>query len=176
MSKRHKTNRNGKSPSAPARKAGIRRTVFIVPVVVVVAAVGYWLWKSRQANVPTTVPPPNEASSTNAPVVASVAKPDFQKLKGRWLRPDGGYIIEVKGVTDDGAMDAAYYNPRPIHVAKAEASSEGAVMKVFIELRDVNYPGSTYTLAYDTAGDQLKGIYYQALQQQSFEVFFVRAQ
>jgi hypothetical protein len=176
MSKRSKTNRNDKPSSAPTQKFGITRALFIAVLVVGAAALGYGLWKSKQPNAPTTVPPPTETSSTNAPAVASAAKPDFQKLKGRWLRPDGGYVIEVKSIADDGAMDAAYYNPRPIHVSKAEASLEGAVMKVFVELRDANYPGSTYTLAYDTAGDQLKGIYYQALQQQQYEVFFVRAQ
>ena len=46
--------------------------------------------------------------------------------------------------------------------------------KFFIELRDVNYPGSTYTLTYDLASDQLKGIYFQAAEQQRFEVAFVR--
>jgi hypothetical protein len=55
-----------------------------------------------------------------------------------------------------------------------EAFRDSAMKKVFIELRDVNYPGSTYTLAYDPASDELKGIYYQALQQQRFEVFFQR--
>ena len=48
-------------------------------------------------------------------------------------------------------------------------------MKVFVELRDVNYPGSTYTLAYDPAADQLRGVYFQALERQSFDVSFVRA-
>ena len=71
-------------------------------------------------------------------------------------------------------MDAAYFNPGPIHVAKAEASQEGAVTKLFIELRDVNYPGSTYTLVYDAASDRLTGIYFQAVLQQRYEVFFVR--
>jgi hypothetical protein len=174
MSKRRKTNRNGKPPLAPARKTGIPRAAVIVLAVIVMAAFGHWLWKSKQTNASTTAPHPNETSSTNAPAVLSVAMPDFQKLKGKWLRPDGGYVIEVRSVTDDGAMDAAYFNPRPIHVAKAEASLEGAVMKVFIELRDANYPGSTYTLRYDPTGDQFNGIYYQALQQQSFEVAFVR--
>ena len=47
-------------------------------------------------------------------------------------------------------------------------------MKVFIELRDVNYPGSTYTLTYDPASDQLKGVYYQAVEKQRFPVAFVR--
>ena len=47
-------------------------------------------------------------------------------------------------------------------------------MKVFIELRDVNYPGSTYTLTYDPASDQLKGVYYQAVEKQRFPVAYVR--
>ena len=32
----------------------------------------------------------------------------------------------------------------------------------------------TYTLTYDAASDQLKGIYYQAVAKQKFDVFFVR--
>ena len=95
-------------------------------------------------------------------------------LKGKWLRPDGGYVVEVRSVDDRGKMEASYSNPRPIHVAKAEASQDGPATKVFIELRDVNYPGSTYNLTYDPQSDQLKGIYYQAALQQQFEVFFVR--
>ena len=67
-----------------------------------------------------------------------------------------------------------YFNPKSIHVAKAEASRDGDATKVFIELRDVNYPGSTYTLTYDPASDQLKGIYYQAAEQQRFPVIFMR--
>lgn len=45
---------------------------------------------------------------------------------------------------------------------------------MFVELRDVNYPDSTYSLIYDVANDQLRGIYYQALQQQKYEVAFER--
>ena len=77
-------------------------------------------------------------------------------------------------VSPSGAMDAAYFNPKSIHVAKAEASGEGNAMKVFIELRDVNYPGSMYSLPYDPASDQLKGIYYQAVEKHRFSVDFVR--
>jgi hypothetical protein len=54
------------------------------------------------------------------------------------------------------------------------ASRDGAAVEVFIELRDANYPGSTYNLTYDPQSDQLQGIYYQAALQQQFEVFFVR--
>ena len=71
-------------------------------------------------------------------------------------------------------MEAAYFNPRPIHVARAEASREDSATKVFVELRDVNYPGSTYTLAYEPTSDQLRGIYFHAGSQHNFEVYFER--
>jgi hypothetical protein len=102
-------------------------------------------------------------------------KHDFGKLKGRWLRPDGGYILSVKDVDTGGKMDVAYYNPRPINVSKAQATLEGATVKVFIELRDAGYPGSTYTLTYDQKTDRLGGVYYQAAIGQRFDVIFVRA-
>lgn len=99
---------------------------------------------------------------------------NFQKLTGKWRRPDGGYVVEVRGVDGAGKMDAAYFNPRPIHIARAEASRDETATKVFIELRDVNYPGSTYNLVYEKENDQLQGIYYQALLRQSYEVVFER--
>jgi hypothetical protein len=98
----------------------------------------------------------------------------FQVLKGRWLRPDGGYVIEVKDIDGSGKIEAAYLNPRAINVSKAQATQEGTMIKVFIELRDTGYPGSTYTLTYDPKSDQLKGIYFQAAMQQNFDVYFVR--
>jgi hypothetical protein len=98
----------------------------------------------------------------------------FDALNGRWLRPDGGYIFEIRAVDANGKIDAFYLNPQPINIAKAEASRDGSTMKVFVELRAPNYPGSTYTLTYDREHDQLRGIYFQAVQQQSFNVNFVR--
>lgn len=98
----------------------------------------------------------------------------FDQLNGRWLRPDGGYVLEIRSVDASGKIDAAYFNPRPITIAKAEATRDGSTVKVFVELRAPNYPGSTYTLTYDQERDQLKGIYFQAVQQQSFDVNFVR--
>jgi len=43
-----------------------------------------------------------------------------------------------------------------------------------VELRDVNYPGSTYTLNYLPDRDILAGDYYQAVQGLTFYVEFVR--
>ena len=93
---------------------------------------------------------------------------------GKWVRLDGGYVIEIKSVDASGKLDASYYNPRPINVAKAEASRNGAQIKVYIELQDVNYPGSNYNLVYDSKSDQLKGDYYQAVSQEHYSIFFER--
>jgi nucleoid-associated protein YgaU len=101
-------------------------------------------------------------------------KTGFDVLKGRWLRPDGGYIIQIKNVDGTGRMDAGYFNPRPINIFRAEAKRESGKMKVFIELRDAGYPGSTYTLTYDPKEDVLRGVYYQAAMKQSFDVYFTR--
>ena len=98
----------------------------------------------------------------------------YAVLVGEWVRADGGYVLAVSGVAADGKATASYFNPRPINVARAEAKLEGALVGLFVELRDVNYPGSTYTLGYDTATDQLKGIYYQAAQGAQYEVEFSR--
>ena len=98
----------------------------------------------------------------------------FDMLKGRWQRPDGGYVLEIRAVDASGKIDAAYLNPKPINIAKAEATRDGSTLKVLVELRAPNYPGSTYTLTYDPQQDQLRGIYFQAVQQQNFNVNFVR--
>jgi len=44
-----------------------------------------------------------------------------------------------------------------------------------VELRDANYPGSTYSLQYDATIDRLKGTCFQAVQRQTFDIEFVRA-
>lgn len=98
----------------------------------------------------------------------------ISKTKGHWLRPDGEYILAINNVDTHGVIDGAYYNPSSIHVEKAAASHDADTIEVFFELRDVNYPGSNYTLAYDPASDQLKGIYYQAIEKRRFPVTFVR--
>ena len=103
------------------------------------------------------------------------AKPDFAVLKGRWVRPDGGYVIEIQSIGSGGQMQAAYYNPKPINVSRAEATRSGAAVTVFIELRGPGYPGSTYTLIHDPKSDELKGIYHHAGLQQDFDVVFVRS-
>jgi uncharacterized protein (DUF2147 family) len=43
----------------------------------------------------------------------SPGKIDAQQLLGQWLRPDGGYILELKEIGKDGTLKTAYFNPRP---------------------------------------------------------------
>jgi hypothetical protein len=100
---------------------------------------------------------------------------DFGILQGRWVRPDGGYVITIKAADAGGKLDAGYANPSPLPFARAEASKDGNALKVFLELRAGGYDGSTYTLTYDRVNDVLKGVYYQAVARQSYDVYFVRA-
>jgi len=104
----------------------------------------------------------------------SAANARLNMLKGSWVRPDGGYTITIKGVGADGQLDAMYFNPNPLPFARAQAVQEGTVLRVSLELRAGGYDGSTYELTYEPAGDRLKGIYYQAVAKQRYEIYFVR--
>lgn len=99
---------------------------------------------------------------------------DFQSLIGDWVRPDGGYVIKIRHVDKSGRVDAGYFNPRPINVSRAFASTETGRLNLFIELQGKGYPGSTYTLIYNEENETLVGIYYQAALGQSFDVAFFR--
>ncbi len=120
------------------------------------------------------------AQGTAAAPVKTEASPSesesgFNRLRGRWVRPDGGYVIDIKDVDAEGKLDAGYANPRPLPFAKAEAIQDGEIIKLFFELRAGGYNGSTYTLTYNPANDTLQGVYYQAVARQKFDVYFERA-
>ena len=114
------------------------------------------------------------AKAEQSPTAGQKPTPAIEKLRGRWLRDTGGYIIEIRSVGAGGKLEAAYFNPRSIHVGRAQAVEQGGVVKVSVELRDVNYPGSTYTLNYDPKNDRLVGHYFQAVTGETFDVTFVR--
>ena len=115
-----------------------------------------------------------QVADAGQPTAQSAEQPDPQRLVGRWVRPDGGYVLDVREVRADGTLKAAYFNPRPINVAKAEWRQKDGTLTLFVELRDVNYPGSTYTLQYDPASVRLKGIYFQAVEKQAYKIEFAR--
>ncbi|WP_319585662.1 hypothetical protein [uncultured Desulfobulbus sp.] len=100
---------------------------------------------------------------------------DSKQIEGSWVRTDGGYILQLKDTKADGSLTATYFNPRPINVSRAEVMRKEGALTLFVELRDVNYPGSTYTLNYDPNTDNLNGNYFQAAIQKTFAVEFIRA-
>lgn len=99
---------------------------------------------------------------------------DAERLIGAWQRQDGPYLIDIYKILKEGELDAAYYNPKPINVSRALFTKENEGLKVFIELRDINYPGSTYTLTYSSKNDSLAGEYFHAGINRTFDVIFLR--
>jgi hypothetical protein len=126
----------------------------------------------RASDSPPTAPPVTDPSPNHSGTHSDA--PVYRPLIGRWRRPDGGYILDIRALNPDGELDAAYRNPQEIHVAKAEASVRGGRPEVLVELRDRNYPGNYYTLTYDPDADRLSGVYHHLGVGQDFDVVFTR--
>ena len=110
----------------------------------------------------------NETSTSDKKVA------DKSSLVGDWVRTDANYQVRITAVNDDGTLTAQYFNPNPINVGKANWESSYGNLKIIVEMRDVNYPGSTYTLNYLSDRDILAGDYYQAVEGLTFYVEFAR--
>jgi hypothetical protein len=115
------------------------------------------------------------SSAVAADKPQAVKKTDVESLPGYWGRTDAAYFLELKDFSMDGTLKAAYFNPRPINVSRAEWKRKDGKIGLFVELRDINYPGSSYSLTYDPRSDRLSGSYYQAVQKETFPVEFVRS-
>ena len=98
----------------------------------------------------------------------------LEDLVGSWVRPDGGYKLVVKSVAADGQAVVEYFNPSPIHVSEAHATIKDGVPILDVKFDDVNYTGSTYHLTLSPDKKRLDGKYYQAVQKQTYEIFFER--
>jgi len=125
----------------------------------------YWTDLQKALSSETSTPPP-EASTKK------IENAGQDRLLGRWVRTDADYVIEIQHASDDGKLDAAYFNPNPIHIGKAGWNLKDSTLIIELELRDVNYPGSLYTLQF--TNDRLTGNYYQAVQGLNFDVEFTR--
>ena len=112
--------------------------------------------------------------SATSPATPLPVESVFDKLLGRWVRLQGGYVITIRAVDADGKLDASYANPRPLPFHVAVASRDGNALKLLFEFRAGGYNGSTYTLSYDAANDRLTGVYDQVVVKQKFDVVFVR--
>lgn len=129
-------------------------------------------------------PPSLSPAATTAPITAtttsaagkttSIPPAVREKLTGRWQRPDGGYVMTILRVAEDGTIQATYHNPNPIHVARALSKMNDGQALLYVELRDQGYPGNYYELAFDPAKDEFIGVYHHLGVHQDFEVNFVR--
>jgi uncharacterized protein (DUF2147 family) len=113
-----------------------------------------------------------QSKATDSAATQTVA--EFEPLVGQWVRPDGGYRVTIRSVGADGKLDASYENPALLAFSRAEATREGEETRVFFELTAGGYNGSTYTLTFDPDEDVLRGVYYQANAQRSYDIFFER--
>lgn len=99
---------------------------------------------------------------------------DFARIVGKWVRPDGGYTLHVRQARADGSVDIGYYNPKEIHIAQADVRLWKGMVMLYIRFDDEGYQGSTYKLFYYAEKDALAGFYYQAVQDRTYEVVFLR--
>lgn len=155
----------------PAANGKRNRWIVGTGALVVFAAALLLFWPDKKSSPP--------AGNTLSTVSSSTKKENtngYERLAGRWLRSDGGYFIEIRGAAADGKLDAGYYNPKPINVSRAEWIKQNDKIMVMIELRDVNYPGSTYALELLDTEDRMVGTYFQAVEKATYEVAFVRNQ
>lgn len=123
----------------------------------------------------TASTPAPAAPAPAAPAATTAAIPEgVKKFLGRWVRADGGYVLELRNPDLSGKIEASYLNPKPINVSRAIWMQGGSGLQVAVELNDVGYPGATYLLSHDAQGDRLVGQYNQPQMQQTFDVDFIR--
>ncbi len=169
--KSRKQKRSFKAPKPRKRKFS---PVLMVLICAAIAGAAGWLIYHESGMRTDPKPETSNAQNFKKEVAQTVSPEDFNNLIGHWIRPDGGYIIEIRNVESNGRLEVAYFNPRPIHISQARLTIVNNEPQVLIELRDEGYPGATYTLIYHPKKDVLAGLYYQPTAGQSFEVVFVR--
>jgi len=122
----------------------------------------------------------SDGSTSTTSTTSEPVKPQEQKtfdrsiLVGDWIRTDAEYRITISELPDDGTIKAGYFNPNPINIGKAGWIFSDGVIKIYIELRDENYPGSNYNLVYYPEKDLLAGKYFQAVEGVTYDVGFFR--
>ncbi len=120
---------------------GLPPLAAVVMAAAVTAAIGFWWHIDRQTGTLPASAPSVAANAVDKPATIETPKLAFEKLIGLWQRPDGGYLIEIRSVGPNGEMKAAYFNPRPINVAKAEAYHDGGGDQYFHRTERPELPG-----------------------------------
>ena len=169
---RGKRTRTSAGP-ASGRRRGPGVWPFVLAVVLVAAAGAGFLYARVRTDAERTGPSAEQVPVGSQPE-QDAAPGRLDGLVGRWLRPDGGYVIDIQRVNPDGTLQAAYFNPSSIHVAQARAVEKNGQVILFIELRDVGYPGATYDLVFNPNHDAMMGRYFQPTAGRYFDVVFTR--
>ncbi len=136
----------------------------------VIAVLGFSCNQEEKNN--ETIEPSSTVSEPATPQTKKLA--DSSKLIGDWIRTDAPYEIKISEMSGNGIMKVGYFNPRSINVSKASWSPTNGAINIYIELRDVNYPGSNYNLTYFPGNDTLVGKYFQAVEGVTYDVGFSR--
>ena len=157
----------------------ISRLIISVSVLAVILCTAGCARNSKSSEKISTPTEVRADATTNVPEKAKNTGSDDavtveSKLKGRWMRSDGNYILQVFAVSADSTLNAGYYNPGQINVESGEWLKQDGRLFIRIVLRDVNYPGSTYILEYQPQGDFLSGNYFQAVDGVNYDVTFTR--
>jgi hypothetical protein len=89
-----------------------------------------------------TVVSPSASRSAPAQKRQSTEKSDVQRLEWRWIRPDGGYLLELLEIRKDGSLKAAYANPsRKIKVFRAGMEAQVRHIRCFCRAARRQLPG-----------------------------------
>ena len=135
-------------------------------------AMAAWILISKQIIVDRPGREPAIQSETSPTPLENPNR--YNMLLGRWQRQDGGDVIEISRINADGTVQSAYYNPRPVRVAKAHLAVKESTVTIFIELKDADVSGATYSLIYDRQKDALNGVYHQSASDHRLDVSFRR--
>jgi hypothetical protein len=142
----------------------LRNRINILPIAIIVCAVvgilGLFLERSF--------------SGAESNVEANTGFAQAQRLAGQWIRTDGGYRLVIEDIRPDGSLKASYFNPRKINVHESNWEVQEDGVHLFVELRDVNYPGSKYNLVYINEKGVLNGTYFQAIAKGTYFVKFLK--
>ena len=171
--RKRKKQLSSRKPAQTSSTRGISAKWVILGLAGLAVVAGIFIYHFRYANTDSTKATQSvEAKGDKA--TSPSGDNAFKKLIGSWLRVDGDYIIDIRRIDANGQISAAYYNPKSIHVSRAEAAFNDGALSIFIDLKDVGYPGSAYTLSYHPRQDVLTGVYFQAVVKQNYEVIFTR--
>ncbi|HTE24606.1 hypothetical protein [Flavitalea sp.] len=115
-----------------------------------------------------------EISEGESAIIKEYKSIDRTIVTGNWIRTDAEYRLEISELYVNGKIKAGYFNPSSINVADTRWSTRDSILNIYIELRDVNYPGSKYNLYYIQDKDMLAGEYFQAVEGNTYKVQFAR--